>query len=239
MYFVESKHPPGTIGIISNELSRYTDFQVSVVQMSVPENTKMIWAKGVEIAAGLNNICRNMYGEWLAIFGDDHVFHSDIVLRLLDDDKDIVAPLCSKRMAPFQLVSYRLHPEGFIAIGWDDIPTNTVFQVDGAGTAGMVIRKRVLDAIGDPWFEVGRTAKDHLGEDLWFCHRAREKGFEIWNDSRYSIGHITPAHIWPALVGDKLRPMVNFNGDDTFWLRGDTGFRKQATRSIVKDITSD
>lgn len=221
MFLVDAPFPPGTIGIISHELSRYSDFSISVVRLKAPQRSGLYWNKGVEIAVGMNNIVRHMEGEWVFILGDDHTFHGDILLALLEDDVDIVVPLCASRGFPFGPVLYTEQNDTYYHMGWDNIPKNTVFEVAGAGSAGMLIKKRVLDALGEPWFVAGQNDATTVGEDLTFCRRARKLGFKVHADSRYSIGHMTPATIWPTMSKDRIVPMSNFNGDETRWVRLD------------------
>jgi len=241
MYFVEAgkDYPPGTIGIITHELSRYSDFSISLLGLAAPQNTRVIWHKGVEIASGLNAIIRKMSGDWLWILGDDHTFKADLLLKLLSAQKDIIAPVCSSRTHPWHPVVYTQNEDRqFLRQRWADIPIEQVTTMfKGAGTAGMLIRKHVLDAVGDPWFENGKTASENLGEDLWFCRKAQDKGFEVHVDTRLGIGHITPATIWPGLIDGKLIPISNFNGFEEFWVRLDVGMRPvdQATTQDVPD----
>lgn len=226
MYFVETRFPPGTIGIISHELSRYTDFTKSLVGLQAPIGTIAVWNKGVEIAAGLNNIIRAMQGEWLFIMGDDHSFKADLLLSLLKADKDIIVPLCSGRTYPHAPLIFKedLGDGIYRRYAWNEIPQGQVFEVVSAGNGGMLIKKPVLDALGDPWFEAGRGSKEYIGEDLWFCKRAKEAGYKVYAHSGLGMGHITPATIWPAWFDDNMIAMANFNGNEDFWVRLDTGY---------------
>lgn len=214
MFFIDSPHPPGTVAIISHELSRYADFSISLLALKAPGGSALNWHKGVEIAAGLNNIIRDMIGEWLWILGDDHTFGPDILLDLLNDQVDIVTGLCPRRTFPYYPVVY-LTDDGklFGQASWAHIPPFQLFEVAGAGNAGMLIRKPVLDAIGDPWFVAGKTTEEMIGEDLYFCRRAREKGFKVHVDSRRPIGHMTPVTLWPGWDSDHLACLLLINGD--------------------------
>jgi len=68
-------------------------------------------------------------------------------------------------------------------------------EIVAAGTAGMLIHRSVLVAVGGPrWFEY-----DAASEDLLFCNKAVEEGFQIYVDLSVKIGHITHAVIWPTV----------------------------------------
>ncbi len=72
---------------------------------------------------------------------------------------------------------------------WGDI-----IEADGIGGGFTIIRAKVLEALVDPergiehslWFQYVEDAS----EDLYFCKKAREKGFRIGVDSRNPIKHL-------------------------------------------------
>jgi hypothetical protein len=240
MYFISGVFPPGTIGIISHELSRYSDFCSSLVGLQAPSDTILIWNKGVEIAAGLNNIIRNMRGSWLWIMGDDHSFKADILLSLLSANRDIISPLCSGRTYPHFPVVFKGELEGgaYERYMWEEFPQNEIIEVVAAGNAGMLIKKHVLDAIGDPWFEAGKSNRENISEDLWFCKRARNAGYKINVHTGLGIGHITPSVIWPAWFDTKMIPMANFNGNEDFWVRLDAGYSREKAKPNIAETPS-
>jgi hypothetical protein len=233
MYFVDCEHPPGTVVIVSNELSRYSDFSISLVRLKAPVGTIMYWQKGVEIVKGINHGIRNMQGEWVWILGDDHTFHGEVLLHLLNTQKDIIVPLCAKRDFPHYPVTYPKDTGTmYLQAPWSHIKYGGMMEVDGNGSAGMLIRKPVLDAIGDPWFEAGKMDGEHISEDLYFCRKAREKGFKVHVDTRQAIGHITPATIIPVVLEGNLVPVAVLNGDERMMLRMDQGL---TTRKNVEE----
>jgi hypothetical protein len=76
-----------------------------------------------------------------------------------------------------------------------------VFEVDAAGGAGMLIRREVLDELGDPWFystfdDKGR--RTNLNEDVLFCMRAREAGFRLFATADCTMGHLGIFNVRPA-----------------------------------------
>lgn len=234
MYFVDAPFPGGTVVVLSHELSRYADFTISLMRLKAPGGSGLHWQKGVEIVLGLNNAIRNLQGEWLWILGDDHTFQPDTLLKLLERDVDIVVPACASRIYPFLPVIFWDKEGTLMHTSWDTVIPNSLIEVAGAGTAGMLIKKRVLDALGDPWFEAGKHNAQTIAEDLWFCRRAREAGFKVHLDSSQMIGHITPATIWPAVSPDGvMTPLANFNGDEKRWVRLDSMIILEETKPVI------
>jgi hypothetical protein len=62
----------------------------------------------------------------------------------------------------------------------------------------MVVRRAVLEELDPPWFETGRVSSVHVGEDVHFCDKAREAGFELYGDLDAPFGHLTVATVWPV-----------------------------------------
>jgi hypothetical protein len=73
-----------------------------------------------------------------------------------------------------------------------------VHEVYVAGSAGMLIKRHVLEKIGDPWFEVGQQDSQQLNEDSYFCVKLARAGIKLHVDLDTWIGHITPSVLWPA-----------------------------------------
>lgn len=190
--------PPGTVGVVGSDLARYSEFAISLsgVTAKLPPGSKLIWTRSVDVSGNCNQIIRDMKGEWVWIMGDDHVFPPETLLRLLAHDVDVVVPHCLKRTPPWPPVVYSHQDED----GWyvaADLPLEGLTEVHAAGSAGMLIKKHVLDALEDPWF---RPAPDAAGlnEDLYFCQKVREAGFTIYCDPAVAIGHIALHTVWPG-----------------------------------------
>lgn len=193
----------GTVGIPANDAARYTLFFACLTGLLTPTNTQVRWAFGSDRIRGRNNLVRESLevgSEWLWFLDDDHAFAPDLLLRLLAHEKDIVTPVYLQRMMPFAPVVYT-GQEGpdFEALFLPDYPIDAgLVPVHSAGTGGMLIRSEVFRAIEEPWFEHG-----HASEDLIFCEKARDAGFEIHCDLQAHLGHLTSAVIWPAVAEGK------------------------------------
>ena len=198
-----SVHQAGTIAIASGHLSRYPGFTVSLLHLLRPHGTEFAWQVGLNVAANFNACIRRMHGDWLWILGDDHILAPDTLIRLLEHRVDVVVPVCVRRDPPFIPVLFKPPqadtPHGqFPPWHWQELPNGDLHEVTVAGTAGMLIRRSVLEAIPDPWFEVGQTGSDQLNEDTHFCLKLQKLGVKIYADLDTFIGHVTPACLWPV-----------------------------------------
>ena len=114
----------------------------------------------------------------------------------------MVVPLCLQRAPPYLTLAFSGEDEQANEEGTHvhdtDLPSSGLHEVYAAGNAGMLVRKHVLDAIGEPWFETfGKQ-----NEDLEFCRKIREAGFKIHVDLDNLLGHIAQMIVWPDWKND-------------------------------------
>ena len=199
--------PAGTIGVVSADLARYADFSVALAGVKYPYGSTMIWQRGCDLTNNFNRLAREMDGDWLWIMGDDHFFDSNILFRLLDrmygsGQCDLVAPLCLGRQAPFPTVMGMVDEAAKTVrpVFIHDCVDKGLLPVDVVGSAGLLVRKRVFETLVDPWFEAGCLTRTGLGEDWYFCWKARRAGFQTWVDTTVPLGHITQMTVWPHLA---------------------------------------
>lgn len=158
------------------------------------------------------NVCiREMTGEWVWIQADDQIFNRDALLRLLDRELDVVVPIILKRNPPYHPVVFKDYDpdRGFLPYSLAELPCEGVLKVGWAGSGGMLLRRHVLEAISFPkdvpwekrtWFTYGNGL--HLNEDLVFCNRITEAGFDIHLDVEVQMGHRGTFTVLPVRSGD-------------------------------------
>ena len=190
-------HPPGTIIIAAGEFLRFGSFVNSMLQVLHPPGTQILIKQSVALVDNYNDCLRKMTGDWCWIQADDQTWEKEALLMLLDRDVDVVVPLILKRSPPYQTVIYKDQTdEGYMPFALSELPDTGLMEVHSAGSGGMLIRRRVLEAIGIPhdapwekrhWFTYGDGV--HLNEDLVLCKRIREAGFKIHVDVDVTMGH--------------------------------------------------
>lgn len=178
-------HPPGTIGVYTDHIARFSDFTVSIKALIEPPGTVTAWARGVYLAYNTNRFIRELEGEWLFLMDDDHRFDPDLLIKLLDHELDVVVPITSKKFPPYEPVLYEADGSFVDLTG-----KSGLIEIGACGKPGMLIRKHVLDAIPDPWCENKDTEQG--AEDMDFCDKIREAGFQIFADLDLSLGHMAP-----------------------------------------------
>ena len=73
---------------------------------------------------------------------------------------------------------------------------NTPFKVAGCGFGCVLMKTEILKAIKDRHGTCFFPTRE-LGEDLAFCRRATEGGWEIWAEPSVRLGHIGHIAIYP------------------------------------------
>ena len=200
------------IGVITGDLSRYTDFMTSLIGVmgNVTPGSGLSVAKGVDVPGNCNALCRHMLSgnyAYLWVMGDDHVMEPDILMRLLEHDADVIVPHCLKRYPPWPAVVYSHQNEDGDYVK-AQLPEEGPVEIHAAGSAGMLIRRNVIEAIADPWFAPGPGAAG-LNEDLKFCRKVREAGFTILCDPEVLLGHIAIHTIRPVWDGETWQVSVD------------------------------
>ena len=210
-------YAPGTVVIPCNTLSRYSVFQHSLSRLSVPPGTAIMHGVGDSISGNINRGIRTLGPEehWVWIMNDDHQFNGKTLLKLLARDLPIVGPLNLQRVAPHNPVLYaeRLGPCEHRRLSWPDIAGKTgLFEVSALGGAGMLIKREVLDKIGDPWFYdyVGppeaymdpKKRRFSPNEDMCFSERVVDLGYKLFVDLDVLMGHTTACTFSPVRMLD-------------------------------------
>jgi hypothetical protein len=197
------------------ETGRYTAFTESMTGLQTPEGSLISFKYGTDIPNGMSWLADNMVGEWLFIMGDDHCFHPDLLMRLLDHNVDVVVPVCLMRQRPFAPV-VRVDDEGHV-IDLTKAATSGLVKIHSAGSAGMLIRKHVIDKVREKFGPVFERRPD-VSEDFLFCERVRGLGLDIHCDLGQTLGHLTATAIWPG-KGPDGKWCQNFVVADSFLIQ--------------------
>lgn len=144
--------------------------------------------------------------DWVQIFDDDHGFAPETLIRLLDhmygvDGQtetgiDIIVPLYAQRQPPCHPCLYKSeNADGSFNIClWRDLEGKTgAIPVVSAGAGGIVIKRKVVEALKDPWFEYSGK----VGEDHYFLRKARAAGFSVYCALDVQLDHMTTVAVRP------------------------------------------
>ncbi len=202
---IAAQYPPGHIGIATDFLGRYREFDYCMARCVSPPNSSFQYYMSVDVCHNFNSMVRhflkNKDFQWLWILGDDHVFGDNLLLCLLERNVDVVVPLCVRRLHPYIPILHTELDKGCVGLEdpWEPLTGKTgLLEWSGtSGNAGMLIRRHVLEAMTDPYFENGQTASGVGASDLHFWHKLHKMGIKAYLDLDNAIGHLTHMSVWP------------------------------------------
>lgn len=133
------------------------------------------------------------YMLWL---DSDMVFQQDLLIRMKQtmDEKglDFLTGLYFRRVPPFTPVLFNkldIDENGACTwTDWKDVPEG-LFKVGGCGFGCVLIKTDVLFDVQAKFGELFNPIAN-MGEDLSFCWRARQCGYDIWCDPSLVCGHV-------------------------------------------------
>ncbi len=73
---------------------------------------------------------------------------------------------------------------------WDQV--GELIKCAGVATGFLLIKLDVFKTLAKPYFFYSHKEDGSLeyGEDMYFCMKARQAGFDIWIDSTIKVAHI-------------------------------------------------
>ena len=118
----------------------------------------------------------------------DMVFQPSVLEKLLKDDKDIIGVKTylrqSERVSTVASVDEN---------GENPLPESEteLFECYGVGTGFMLIKADVLRKMEKPRFMFDFNKDGEvIGEDIWFCRKARQMGYKVWCDPTVEVLHL-------------------------------------------------
>ena len=221
----------------SGLMSAYTVDGLFKLSRPCPTSLLIIERQSVDAARNyIIEMAIRLNVDYLFFADDDGVLPPDTLVKLLEDDKDIVgAPMMTRNvrdngkhaLCVFEKFDFYIGDgktvNKYRPIQKLDNEKGHLFSVDAIGAACMLIKKDCFLALfqkhnGRPFefiHEVHET-KEHgvtlrnISEDMCFSERAKQEGFDIWVDTR-----IRPVHLGkPELVrfeqeGEDWKPINN------------------------------
>ena len=139
----------------------------------------------------------------------DMIFTEELLDNLMFSGKDFVTGIAHGRRAPHCSCIFKsLWPA---PDRWEghDYPTGA-FKIGGCGFACVLIKTKIIEAVmvrhGTAFYPMRE-----LGEDLAFCKRAVDMGYEIWAEPTVWLGHIGHITVYPEYEELYANSISGFN----------------------------
>ena len=125
-------------------------------------------------------------------FDTDMIFNEDILDDLLFAGKSFVSAIYHGRRAPhLSCIFDQIYPD---IIMYEEYPSNT-FKIAGCGFGCVLIATDILKAVRLKFGTCFFPTRE-LGEDLAFCQRVSECGYEMYAEP-IKLGHIGHIKVYP------------------------------------------
>jgi hypothetical protein len=146
----------------------------------------------------LVDIAQKNQSTHLMFIDNDMVFQPSAIQRLIDHDKDIVGANYNARGVPdkpivstVKMINPETDPNG----GKDKVYSTTMpaqlFKCYGLGTGMLLVKMKVFNELEKPYFVAWEDANgEHHTEDIDFCRKAGEAGFDVWCSPTIKVEHI-------------------------------------------------
>jgi glycosyltransferase involved in cell wall biosynthesis len=180
-----------------------TAFDLARMVNHIARNTKhevnLYTSMGTLIFDQRNNMVESALEEgadYVLFIDADMRFPKDTLERLIAHGKGIIGVNATTRSAPVKATAKTLEIDEDGTCNWKQISSKNktgIQKADGIGCGVMLISKETLNAIPKPWFFFELLPENKLlGEDIYFCIKAKDVGIDTFIDHDLSqeIGHV-------------------------------------------------
>ena len=146
-----------------------------------------------------NNLARQAIkseADYVLWLDSDMVFAPDLLQRMMkvctEEKIDFLTGLCFRRKPPYTPTLFdclEKTEKGASYTAFMSVPEGR-FKVGGCGFAGVLMSMDVLLSVAAKFEGRMFDPMYGFGEDVAFCWRARQCGYEIWCDSNIELGHV-------------------------------------------------
>lgn len=140
----------------------------------------------------------------------DIAWSPDDFIKLYESDKNIISG--AYLLASGDVVAYPTLMKSSYTIA-EVLKMDEPVKIEGAGFGFICIKQGVFETMSRPWFQSvpitivdEKTGKEStfpiMGEDISFCKRALDAGFDIWFDPKVQVQH----HKMMKLTWEGIKP---------------------------------
>ena len=131
--------------------------------------------------------------DYLLWLDSDMRFPKETIGHLILRDKPIVAANYATRRMPVKPVAM-MDNNGEIGRVYTAPDSEGLQPVDYIGMGVMMVKREVFEKVEAPWFAIpySTIGNHYIGEDVFFCRKAREAGYEVLvdHDLSHQVKHI-------------------------------------------------
>lgn len=157
------------------------------IYVAYKESSYIEWNRAELIRTAIAQGCEKLF-----FLDSDIVVEPGVINKLLAHNKPVVGAAYNNRGLPLVTNVKIMDEHGeFINDAEWKMPKEP-FQCAGVPTGAMLIDIPTVQKLPPPWFDLTYFENGHLqlGEDIYFCQKMIQNGYEVWCDPTIQIGHI-------------------------------------------------
>jgi hypothetical protein len=126
----------------------------------------------------------------LLMLDTDQTYPPNTLAKLLSHQVDVCGVRVHRRYPPFDVILYRGQVGRYKHVPDAECFSGDLVEVDATGTGCLLFDMRVFDRVAHPWFKLDIHDGKPVGEDIYFCNKARQTGVRIFVDTSIEVGHL-------------------------------------------------
>lgn len=157
------------------------------IYVAYKESSYIEWNRAELIRTAIAQGCSKLF-----FLDSDIVVEGQVINKLLAQNKPVIGAAYNNRGLPLRTNVKMVDEQGeFIDDSNWQLPKQP-FKCAGVPTGCMLIDIPTIQKLPPPWFDLTYFENGNLklGEDIYFCQKLIEHGYEIWCDPTIQIGHI-------------------------------------------------
>lgn len=126
----------------------------------------------------------------------DHTYPEDIILRLLEHDKDFVCGITSKRNNPYTQTQFKDASLDLVGVEENVCKfegNEGLVKIGATGMVGSLIKTSIFKNMDYPYYARKHKIRDNkfieTGEDIYFCRQLLKHNINLWCDTSLSYPH--------------------------------------------------
>ncbi len=194
------------IGIITDEYARRADFYDYYNILTKPIDTVAFFCHARSPAKGRNIIIDAAIAQGcshILFVDDDMAYQPDLLMKLLDNDLDIVSGLYLSRAYPHEPFAFDVADEDgacqpMYLVGGEP----RIVPIVAAGFGFLLVKTSIFTKLEKPYVRLGELNNEEWCDDIGFFKRVREAGIKSYVDTTVCVGHMGTMIVWPNKGAD-------------------------------------
>jgi len=133
--------------------------------------------------------------KYLLMLDTDQTYPADTLEKMLSHRVDICGVRVHRRWMPFDPIFLRGDIGSYENVSDEEAYSGDLIEIDATGTGCLLFNMEVFDKVEYPWFKFGKKDGKPIGEDIYFCSKARAAGLRIFVDTSIEVGHLTTVEV--------------------------------------------